>query len=103
MTHLILHKVRGQPAFDIAERCDDMGTAEDPGPWWIISTSGHRAYPYKIFPLANVRANSVGLDLLIDPIPDDWPDHYQAKEQSFDIGEILAGLMKPIGKFLRRA
>lgn len=43
---LILHKVRGLPAFDIAISCDDMGTDSDPGPWWIIPTSGHRAYPY---------------------------------------------------------
>ena len=38
---LILHKVRGEPAFDVAERCEiDHEEA------WIVSTSGHRAYPY---------------------------------------------------------
>lgn len=62
MTYLIAHKVRGQPAFDIAERmkcpiceahsqafddgsfswgCDDC----DDGYWWILSTCGYRAYP----------------------------------------------------------
>lgn len=43
--YLILHKVRGKPAFDVAERCEDLGTETDPGPWWIIPTSGHRAFP----------------------------------------------------------
>jgi hypothetical protein len=57
--YLIAHKVRGQPAFDVAIRmqcplcaghghdldgvcheCDSLGY------WWIIPTSGHRAYPY---------------------------------------------------------
>lgn len=59
---LIAHLVRGEPAFDIAEQmpcpeckgyydidrdeeslcseCDDLGY------WWIIPTSGHRAYPF---------------------------------------------------------
>lgn len=43
--YLIAHSVRGEPAFDIALRCEDMGTPNDEGPWWIIPTSGHRAYP----------------------------------------------------------
>ena len=43
--YLILHKVRGEPAFDIATLCEDMGTESDPGPWWIVTTSGHRAHP----------------------------------------------------------
>ena len=49
--YLIAHKVRGQPAFDIAERCDDMDSEGDPGPWWIIPTSGHRAHPMWAEPL----------------------------------------------------
>jgi hypothetical protein len=68
--YLILHKVRGAPAFDVAERCDDMGTESDPGPWWIIPTSGHRAYPYWTQPLS----------VEVPPMPDDWPDHYQTSE-----------------------
>lgn len=63
--YLILHKVRSKPAFDIAIRmCGEdlpcqpncglfdgevcMAREED---WWIIPTSGHRAYPYEIYPL----------------------------------------------------
>ena len=38
--YLILHKVRGEPAFDIATR---LQIADEEG--WIIPTSGHRAYP----------------------------------------------------------
>lgn len=56
---LILHKVRGEPAFDIAtkircpvcagqdldgENAFDCSECED-GFWWIIPTSGHRAHP----------------------------------------------------------
>src|SRR5678815_4364024 len=58
---LILHKVRGEPAFDVATQlrcplCDDGERPGDRTPracqecratgyWWIIPTSGHRAYP----------------------------------------------------------
>ena len=62
--YLIAHKVRNEPAFDVATRmecphcrgateietgqisavecieCDSLGY------WWIIPTSGHRAYPF---------------------------------------------------------
>ena len=44
--YLIAHLVRKEIAFDVAICCFDMGTTSDPGPWWIIPTSGHRAYPY---------------------------------------------------------
>ena len=39
--YLIAHRVRGEPAFDIAQR-SQIGDEEG----WIIPTSGHRAYPY---------------------------------------------------------
>lgn len=79
--YLIAHKVRGEPAFDVALRMDcpecESGCAEcnQLGHWWIIPTSGHRAYPYY----------SVDLDLLgeeynhaIRPgeMPANLPDHY---------------------------
>lgn len=62
--YLIAHKVRGEAAFDVAERmrcpvCEpimqglDHGSApntcsecDGEGFWWIIPTSGHRAHPY---------------------------------------------------------
>jgi hypothetical protein len=40
--YLIVHKVRGQPAFDVAQRFALSGGEEI----WMIPTSGHRAYPF---------------------------------------------------------
>lgn len=41
--YLILHKVRGEPAFDVAHELEpDV---------WIVSTSGHRAYPVRTWQL----------------------------------------------------
>jgi hypothetical protein len=37
---LIAHKVRGEPAFDVAVQMEMPD-----GVWWIVATSGHRAYP----------------------------------------------------------
>jgi hypothetical protein len=70
MTHLILHKVRGQPAFDIAEEID---IGDEKG--WIIPTSGHRAYPFWTRSLDDIMRREVA----IPTIPDDWPDHYQTE------------------------
>ena len=117
--YLIIHKVRGQPAFDIAQRCDDMGTESDPGPWWIIPTSGHRAYPMRSWLLEDLR------DISDYPHQDpsiwagkkfndfeDWPDHYQVTEPNASpVGDLLAtgralletiGLLKPKAPIRRR-
>lgn len=117
MTHLILHKVRGKPAFDVAEPCcpgprpcqpncgcwdGERCSAEDE---WIIPTSGHTAYPYRTWPLANLRVNDVALEWPLELIPDDWPDHYQAKSEptlSLDLAFLMRDLMAPARKFLRR-
>jgi hypothetical protein len=61
--YLIAHKVRGEPAFDIAVK---MEMAD--GDWWIIPTSGHRAYPYWQWPLEFAPTPI--------PLPAEWPDHY---------------------------
>ena len=63
-SYLILHKVRGEPAFDVAEQ---MEVGDEV--WWIIPTSGHRAYPAKHWPL------SVEIDSTIDL--EDLRDHYE--------------------------
>src|SRR5690242_4864469 len=92
--YLVAHIVRGEPAFDIAIRCDDMGTESDPGPWWIIPTSGHRAYPYwhrtlEMFMFAAREENP------LEFVPPDWPDHYQtyaAKGQG-----LIANLAERLG------
>ena len=100
--YLIAHRVRGQPAFDVATRmecplctqedgdipgcheCDDLGYR------WIIPTSGHRAYPYNwayyefdhLLPPGN-------------PMPPSLPDHYPTRATpTISLAEAL-GLTKP--------
>lgn len=66
---LILHKVRGEAAFDIAEPVEISGEKA-----WIISTSGHRAYPYW-----NCELSKFGIEPA--PLPPELPDHYAANEK----------------------
>jgi hypothetical protein len=81
--YLILHRVRGEPAFDIASRLD-IGSAGG----WIIPTSGHRAYPYRWWSLEDlVDGSDINMSGFHDrpasfdhTIPDNWPDHYQIEE-----------------------
>jgi hypothetical protein len=103
--YLILHKVRGEPAFDVAERCDGMGTGDDPGPWWIIPTSGHRAFPIMWWDVP------VDASIVNSPEWDSLPDHYQLsmaprKAKSTDAEEwaMLAelGFERSGGKITRR-
>lgn len=67
--YLIAHKVRGSCAYDVAEQMEVNGER-----WWIIPTSGHRAYPF--------WTSALGLDdnevWQIPPMPADLPDHYAA-------------------------
>lgn len=85
---LILHKVRGQPAFDIAIQMEcpvckekwehedwECGACGDDKVWWIIPTSGHRAYPYWHFLLAEVD-DDIMVEAFALSIPDDHPDHF---------------------------
>jgi hypothetical protein len=67
--YLIAHKVRGESAFDIAVK---MPMAD--GDWWIIPTSGHRAYPYWNNPVPPIDDYRWG----VPPMPSDLPDHYPA-------------------------
>lgn len=101
--YLIAHSVRGQPAFDIA-----IQMPMDDEVWWIIPTSGHRAYPYWFEGLSVLRTKGM------DPIPDmppDWPDHYWAKGQTTDTEipkpelslAMALGLLKPKAAINRRA
>lgn len=75
MTHLILHKVRGEPAFDIAEQMEDGA--------WIIPTSGHRAYPLRNWLLTDL---SKELDLYSGQLSigcqdiANHPDHYKSND-----------------------
>ena len=100
--YLIAHKVRGQPAFDVATRmecplctqedgdipgcyeCDDFGY------WWIIPTSGHRAYPFGDWLL-------YAQDPIpeMPPMPPSLPDHYPTRATpTISLAEAL-GLTKP--------
>ena len=67
--YLIVHKVRGEPAVDVAQRV--VIGDEDV---WFIPTSGHRAWPYKY------RALHHSFDLEHSaPRSEEWdalPDHY---------------------------
>jgi hypothetical protein len=119
--YLILHKVRGSPAFDIAEQIEIEG--EDVA--WIIPTSGHRAYPLRYWLLEDLYDGS-DMDM---PKPEsvindfdatngnmNWiacPDHYQAnaspKEERASADSLLASLGLPTkvhsavsGKLTRR-
>jgi len=90
MTHLILHKVRGEPAFDIAEK---LMIGDEEG--WIIPTSGHRAYPYWNIPLGEIVQNDVFYN---QGVPEGWPDHYQveagsAPKADFNIMKVISGLL----------
>jgi len=78
---LIAHSVRGEAAFDIAMQMecphcmDGAGTnygcfnCEDLGYWWIIPTSGHRAFPFDWEPLVP--------STIATEVPSGWPDHYR--------------------------
>jgi hypothetical protein len=127
--YLILHKVRGEPTFDIAQRaCQGSPCQPNCGLWngetcsaaedWIIPTSGHVAHPWWSAPLNNAvdwemqRINGNPLPP-IDEIPNDIPDHYQPstspKEDRASGTSLLAALGLPTkvhssvsGKLTRR-
>lgn len=103
--YLILHKVHGAPAFDIAERNDDMGTPSDPGPWWIIPTSGHRAYPYQWWELDELDVMYIDkYSERWEPVtnckaimPDGWPDHYQASQARSRLATAASDILSLMG------
>lgn len=82
--YLILHRVRGEPAFDVAQRTM-YGTEEG----WCIPTSGHRAIPYLYWNLDDLRdtsdINRAGHSIRpVDSealVPPDWPDHYSVNDR----------------------
>jgi hypothetical protein len=86
---LIAHKVSGERAFDVAIRmeCPEChGNCRDGrapngytcvecdcfGYWWIIPTSGHRAYPYWNDPLQWY----IDEICQVPEMPESLPDHY---------------------------
>lgn len=133
---LIAHKVRGEPAFDIAEhmtcphcngegKISAEGTFEDEdcyqcdgaGHWWIIPTSGHRAFPYWACQLMTdentiIARNSItprhpfillGDDMEIPPMPPDLRDHYTTeREVARSLVDVLGLIHKPLAPIKRR-
>lgn len=105
---LIAHKVRGEPAFDIAQhltcpKCegtdDHCSQCDGAGHWWIIPTSGHRAFPYW----------HEQLDHCIDTLyidgdpnrphvpPDGLRDHYTTeREAAVDLIKVLGLIHSPL-------
>jgi hypothetical protein len=106
---LIAHKVHNEPAFDIAARmecpeCSHMGDGDCPecdalGFWWIIPTSGHRAYPWWNLTLEQVSRQSTFVycedDLWkgIPAMPPTLPDHYHHTASPSEVRDRLASLL----------
>ena len=77
--YLILHKVRGEPAFDVAYQ---MEIGDEVG--WIIPTSGHRAYPSRQWPLDQHVCvdNAAGRELIAElDMVAHLPDHYSVNDR----------------------
>jgi hypothetical protein len=95
--YLILHKVRGEPAFDIAE---PLIIGDEEG--WIIPTSGHRAYPITWWNMNEIGIRKFGEDMchvLHNDYPD-WlhlPDHYQASEARSRLATAASDILSLMG------
>lgn len=102
--YLIAHKVRGAPAFDIAEHmtCPKCNATDDhctqcdgAGHWWIIPTSGHRAFPWNHARLEDVMENA---QCDFGPMPPSLRDHYTTTaEASIDLIRVLGLIHAPLG------
>ena len=102
--YLVAHKVRGEPAFDVALRMVCAECSPNPpkglvgegctecdhlGYWWIIPTSGHRAYPWDSIALENVTHHWLRE---LHPMSPDLPDHYRPKaepKRSIDTSALI--------------
>ena len=98
--YLILHKVRGEPAFDVAIK---LMIGDEEG--WIIPTSGHRAYPLWNIELIATDALYIDGCCILDQLPNlptDWPDHYSPTcEKTISLPvTILNKLIEPIKRRL---
>jgi len=73
--YLILHKVDGKPAFDVAHQLE--GDEE----MWIVTTTGHRAYPAAKVALDDLVCEAM-LEFMSMQLPDNWPEHFQQAERA---------------------
>jgi hypothetical protein len=119
--YLIAHKVRGESAFDVAIRmecphCSELANQYEchecdfMGFWWIIPTSGHRAFPYWDTLLADID-DTYELSLNGEPttlnhpgpMPEGLPDHYRTlAEPRVDLAKALGLKPKPLPPIVRR-
>jgi hypothetical protein len=86
--YLIAHKVRGLAAFDIAIQmicplCPNKGhgchECDGLGYWWIVPTSGHRAYPAESWKLYELLPSYIQWDANeVAVLPDHYPDRSTA-------------------------
>lgn len=98
---LILHKVRGEPAFDIAIR---LPIGDEEG--WIIPTSGHSAYPVANWPISDIQSPyNPGWSLSEESKQFTYEavrDHYASndrpiREASYNVHARAAGLLAKLG------
>lgn len=116
--YLIAHKVRNEPAFDVAERmecpeCNGHGDrniadatfiscteCDSLGYWYIIPTSGHRAYPFYSEAISIIEGLGLGwVETIAKDMPDSLPDHYHHTSSPATIRtnllDMLAKLQPP--------
>lgn len=112
--YLIAHKVRGGPAFDVAERMEcpecqlvsDIPSAicaecDNTGYWWIIPTSGHRAYPYWDAHLEGWTHQHMH-EWGVPEMPADLPDHYPPRSEPSRMQALLALIPKKVERPFKR-
>lgn len=103
--YLILHKVRGKPAFDIAHKLQ-IGDEEG----WIVSTSGHRAYPTAMWllqDLADVSDDPIIYPTFTNLDVSEYPDHFttsrvRASSLASEASDLLSSLGLHAKRILRR-
>ncbi len=116
--YLIAHKVRGEPAFDIAQhltcpKCegtdDHCSACDGAGHWWVIPTSGHRAWPYWSQPLHKTYVLNKDITQWenVTTLPEEMPpllrDHYTTEREAvIDLTRTLGLEAKPTAPIVRR-
>jgi hypothetical protein len=93
--HLILHKVKGQAAIDVAQRV--VIGDEDV---WLIPTSGHRAYPFAHQALGDSAERMI--EFANGEEWDALPDHYPEPQRKGTFAQLrllvhLVGLSATAG------
>lgn len=115
--YLIAHKVRGERAFDIASKikcpvCEPIRQGLDvsspgcedcdgEGNWWIVCTSGHRAFPdgsWALDELADISDYPHQRPMEIGEPDETLPEHYQVSaakgEGKVTARDLLKNLIK---------